>query len=161
MEELAVIGKWLLTQGRSLDFINVYHQVRSSILLKSIEGLKDHLHKKSSGSQGTPYSPAPGSGKLKLTAKDTPKRSALKRSAFNIQKKTSTLPKLDAGYRRQAPMTPDMKHTHDEIIDVDYDTYITCVNALLRLMQSEAHLMTTIFQNSIIGKYLMYYSAGL
>ncbi|XP_070580282.1 exocyst complex component 7-like isoform X2 [Ptychodera flava] len=139
MEELAEIAKWLLGRG-SLDFMNVYHQIRSNVLLRSLEGLKDHLHKKSSGSTGAPYSPAPGSGKLKLGVKDTPKRTALKRAQF--QKKTGTLQKLDAGYRRPSPMTPDTKY--EEVIEVEYDAFITCVSALLKLMQSEAQLMTGI-----------------
>ncbi|XP_077980769.1 exocyst complex component 7-like isoform X2 [Glandiceps talaboti] len=140
MEELAEIAKWLLRK-RNLDFMNVYHQIRSNVLLRSLEGLKDHLHKKSSGSTGTPYSPAPGSAKHKLGVKDTPKRSTLKRQL--IQKKgSSTLQKLDAGYRRTSPMTPDMKY--EDTMEVDYDAFITCVTALLKLMQSESQLMTSI-----------------
>uniref|UniRef100_A0A2K5XHL1 Exocyst complex component 7 n=1 Tax=Mandrillus leucophaeus TaxID=9568 RepID=A0A2K5XHL1_MANLE len=57
----------------SSDFMNVYYQIRSSQLDRSIKGLKEHFHK-SSSSSGVPYSPA-----IPNKRKDTPTKKPVKR----------------------------------------------------------------------------------
>lgn len=57
----------------SSDFMNVYYQIRSSQLDRSIKGLKEHF-RKSSSSSGVPYSPA-----IPNKRKDTPTKKPVKR----------------------------------------------------------------------------------
>ena len=57
----------------SADFMNVYFQIRSNQLDRSIKGLKDHF-RKSSASSGILYSPA-----VQTKRKDTPTKKAPKR----------------------------------------------------------------------------------
>lgn len=57
----------------SSDFMNVYYQIRSSQLDRSIKGLKEHFRKNSSAS-GVPYSPA-----IPNKRKDTPTKKPIKR----------------------------------------------------------------------------------
>lgn len=57
----------------SADFMNVYYQIRSSQLDRSIKGLKEHF-RKSSSSSGVPYSPA-----IPNKRKDTPTKKPVKR----------------------------------------------------------------------------------
>lgn len=53
--------------------MNVYYQIRSSQLDRSIKGLKEHF-RKSSASSGVPYSPA-----IPSKRKDTPTKKPIKR----------------------------------------------------------------------------------
>lgn len=55
------------------DFMNVYFQIRSNQLDRSIKGLKEHF-RKSSASSGVPYSPA-----VQTKRKDTPTKKVPKR----------------------------------------------------------------------------------
>lgn len=55
------------------DFMNVYFQIRSNQLDRSIKGLKDHF-RKNSASSGVLYSPA-----VQTKRKDTPTKKAPKR----------------------------------------------------------------------------------
>lgn len=57
----------------SSDFMNVYYQIRSSQLERSVKGLKEHF-RKSSSSSGVPYSPA-----IPNKRKDTPTKKPIKR----------------------------------------------------------------------------------
>ena len=56
IEDLIEIAKWLKDHGKTLDFIDIYHAMRSSILKKSLESLKDHLRKNAAASTGN-FSP--------------------------------------------------------------------------------------------------------
>nr|DBA27850.1 TPA: hypothetical protein GDO54_008301 [Pyxicephalus adspersus] len=67
------ISQWLVEFGRNQDFMNVYYQIRSSQLDRSIKGLKEHFRKNSSSS-GVPYSPA-----VQNKKKDTPTKKPAKR----------------------------------------------------------------------------------
>lgn len=67
------ISRWLVEYGRNQDFMNVYYQIRSSQLDRSIKGLKEHF-RKSSSSSGVPYSPA-----IPNKRKDTPTKKPIKR----------------------------------------------------------------------------------
>ncbi|GCC17063.1 exocyst complex component 7 isoform X13 [Chiloscyllium punctatum] len=71
--DLICISMWLVEYGRNLDFMNVYYQIRSNQLDRTIKGLKEHFRKNSSSS-GVLYSPA-----IQNKRKDTPSKKAIKR----------------------------------------------------------------------------------
>nr|XP_018882619.2 exocyst complex component 7 isoform X7 [Gorilla gorilla gorilla] len=73
LQDVIRISRWLVEYGRNQDFMNVYYQIRSSQLDRSIKGLKEHFHK-SSSSSGVPYSPA-----IPNKRKDTPTKKPVKR----------------------------------------------------------------------------------
>ena len=62
-----------LSPRLSPDFMNVYYQIRSSQLDRSLKGLKEYF-RKSSCSSGVPYSPA-----IPNKRKDTPTKKPTKR----------------------------------------------------------------------------------
>ncbi|KAM9045682.1 exocyst complex component 7 isoform 5-T7 [Megaptera novaeangliae] len=73
LQDVIRISRWLVEFGRNHDFMNVYYQIRSSQLDRSIKGLKEHF-RKSSSSSGVPYSPA-----VPNKRKDTPTKKPVKR----------------------------------------------------------------------------------
>ncbi|XP_071385576.1 exocyst complex component 7 isoform X10 [Centroberyx affinis] len=73
LQDIICISGWLVEYGRNQDFMNVYYQIRSSQLDRSIKGLKDHF-RKNSASSGILYSPA-----VQTKRKDTPTKKAPKR----------------------------------------------------------------------------------
>ncbi|XP_023569677.1 exocyst complex component 7 isoform X2 [Octodon degus] len=75
LQDVVRISLWLVEFGRNQDFMNVYYQIRSSQLDRSIKGLKEHF-RKSSSSSGVPYSPA-----IPNKRKDTPTKKPIKRPA--------------------------------------------------------------------------------
>ncbi|XP_038633806.1 exocyst complex component 7 isoform X10 [Scyliorhinus canicula] len=76
LQDLICISMWLVEFGRNLDFMNVYYQIRSNQLDRSIKGLKEHFRKNSSSS-GVLYSPA-----IQNKRKDTPSKKAIKRPVY-------------------------------------------------------------------------------
>ncbi|XP_032447001.1 exocyst complex component 7 isoform X4 [Lynx canadensis] len=73
LQDVIRISRWLVEYGRNQDFMNVYYQIRSSQLDRSLKGLKEHF-RKSSCSSGVPYSPA-----IPNKRKDTPTKKPTKR----------------------------------------------------------------------------------
>ncbi|XP_076855899.1 exocyst complex component 7 isoform X8 [Brachyhypopomus gauderio] len=73
LQDVICIATWLVEYGRNQDFMNVYYQIRSSQLDRSIKGLKEHF-RKNSASSVLPYSPA-----VQTKRKDTPTKKAPKR----------------------------------------------------------------------------------
>ncbi|XP_019321686.1 exocyst complex component 7 isoform X7 [Panthera pardus] len=73
LHDVIRISRWLVEYGRNQDFMNVYYQIRSSQLDRSLKGLKEHF-RKSSCSSGVPYSPA-----IPNKRKDTPTKKPTKR----------------------------------------------------------------------------------
>lgn len=73
LQDIICISAWLVEYGRNQDFMNVYYQIRSSQLDRSIKGLKEHF-RKSSASSALLYSPA-----VQTKRKDTPTKKAPKR----------------------------------------------------------------------------------
>uniref|UniRef100_A0A671RZW9 Exocyst complex component 7 n=1 Tax=Sinocyclocheilus anshuiensis TaxID=1608454 RepID=A0A671RZW9_9TELE len=65
MQDIICISAWLVEYGRNQDFMNVYFQVRSSQLDRSIKGLKEHFRKNSATS--AIHSPA-----IQTKRKETP-----------------------------------------------------------------------------------------
>ncbi|XP_032900576.1 exocyst complex component 7 isoform X9 [Amblyraja radiata] len=112
LQDLICISGWLVEYGRNLDFMNVYYQIRSNQLDRSIRGLKEHFRKNSSSS-GILYSPA-----MQNKRKDTPSKKAIKRPVFIPGK--------------------------EDIMDSEIDSYIHCISAFVKLVQSEYLLLTDI-----------------
>ncbi|XP_054985904.1 exocyst complex component 7 isoform X3 [Sorex araneus] len=73
LQDVIRIARWLVEYGRNQDFMNVYYQIRSSQLDRSLRGLKEHF-RKSSSSAGVPYSPATSNKR-----KDTPTKKPVRR----------------------------------------------------------------------------------
>uniref|UniRef100_A0A8C9WET0 Exocyst complex component 7 n=1 Tax=Scleropages formosus TaxID=113540 RepID=A0A8C9WET0_SCLFO len=76
LQDIICIAGWLVEYGRNQDFMNVYYQIRSSQLDRSIKGLKEHF-RKSSSSSGVLYSPA-----VQNKRKDTPTKKPPKRPVY-------------------------------------------------------------------------------
>ncbi|XP_049626528.1 exocyst complex component 7 isoform X4 [Suncus etruscus] len=73
LQDVIRIARWLVEYGRNQDFMNVYYQIRSSQLDRSLRGLKEHFRKNSSLA-GVPYSPATSNKR-----KDTPTKKPVRR----------------------------------------------------------------------------------
>uniref|UniRef100_A0A2K5XHK3 Exocyst complex component 7 n=1 Tax=Mandrillus leucophaeus TaxID=9568 RepID=A0A2K5XHK3_MANLE len=146
----------------SSDFMNVYYQIRSSQLDRSIKGLKEHFHK-SSSSSGVPYSPAIPNKRKDTPTKKPVKRPGTIRKAQNLLKQYSQHG-LD-GKKGGSNLIPLEGHEHDfrvkhlsealndkhgplagrdDMLDVETDAYIHCVSAFVKLAQSEYQLLADI-----------------
>uniref|UniRef100_A0A8C2GSD4 Exocyst complex component 7 n=1 Tax=Cyprinus carpio TaxID=7962 RepID=A0A8C2GSD4_CYPCA len=158
LQDIICISAWLLEYGRNQDFMNVYFQVRSSQLDRSIKGLKEHFRKNSATS--ALHSPAVQT-KLKYTpTKKPPKRPGTIRKAQNLLKqysqhgldgkKGSNLTPLEGFDHdlRGVKHLSDDKHGaaagKDDVLDIEIDSYIHCISAFVKLAQSEYALLTEI-----------------
>ncbi|XP_034645279.1 exocyst complex component 7 isoform X7 [Trachemys scripta elegans] len=135
LQDIVRISLWLVEYGRNQDFMNVYYQIRSSQLDRSIKGLKEHFRKNSS-STGIPYSPA-----IQNKRKDTPTKKPIKRPVF--------IPGHEHDLRvKHLSDTLSDKHGpaagRDDMLDIEIDAYIHCVSAFVKLAQSEYQLLTEI-----------------
>ncbi|XP_051968946.1 exocyst complex component 7 isoform X6 [Xyrauchen texanus] len=72
LQDIICISAWLVEYGRNQDFMNVYFQVRSSQLDRSIKGLKEHFRKNSATS--AIHSPAVQAKRKETPTKKAPKR---------------------------------------------------------------------------------------
>eukprot|EP00058_Branchiostoma_floridae_P021667 XP_002607157.1 hypothetical protein BRAFLDRAFT_113774 [Branchiostoma floridae] len=130
------------------DFMNVYAQIRSNTLLRSLDGLKEHQAKTGTA---TGVSPASG-GSRKLALKDTPtKKTAYLKGRTYVQKNLKNQEIQYSHTRRQGSnVVAELK---DDVSDTETDTCILCISALLKLMQSESKLMEGViperYHNSI------------
>uniref|UniRef100_A0A2K6GXM3 Exocyst complex component 7 n=1 Tax=Propithecus coquereli TaxID=379532 RepID=A0A2K6GXM3_PROCO len=138
LQDVIRISRWLVEYGRNQDFMNVYYQIRSSQLDRSIKGLKEHF-RKSSSSSGVPYSPAIPKRKDTPTKKP-PKRPGTIRKAQNLLKQYSQHG-LD-GKKGGSNLIP--LEGRDDMLDVETDAYIHCVSAFVKLAQSEYQLLADI-----------------
>ncbi|XP_060107995.1 exocyst complex component 7 isoform X3 [Heteronotia binoei] len=162
LQDIIRISGWLVDYGRNQDFMNVYYQIRSSQLDRSIKGLKEHFRKNSSSS-GVPYSPA-----IQNKRKDTPTKKPIKRPG-TIRKAQNLLKQYSQqcldGKKGASNLIPMEGHEHDlrvkhlsdtltdkhglavgrdDMLDVEIDAYIHCVSAFIKLAQSEYQLLTEI-----------------
>ncbi|XP_029311927.1 exocyst complex component 7 isoform X12 [Cottoperca gobio] len=88
LQDIICIAGWLVEYGRNQDFMNVYFQIRSNQLDRSIKGLKDHF-RKNSASSGILYSPAVQTKRKDTPTKKAPKRPGTIRKAQNLLKQYS------------------------------------------------------------------------
>ncbi|KAK7135102.1 hypothetical protein R3I93_018266 [Phoxinus phoxinus] len=127
LQDIICISAWLVEYGRNQDFMNVYFQVRSSQLDRSIKGLKEHFRKNSASS--AIHSPA-----VQTKRKETPTKKAPKRPGFEHDLRGVKL--------------SDDKHGaatgKDDVLDIEIDSYIHCISAFVKLAQSEYALLTEI-----------------
>ncbi|XP_053309302.1 exocyst complex component 7 isoform X3 [Spea bombifrons] len=130
LQDVIRISQWLVEYGRNQDFMNVYYQIRSSQLDRSIKGLKEHFRKNSSTS--VPYSPA-----VQNKRKDTPTKKPAKRPGYEQESRG-----------RYHGETVGEKHGSsigkEDVLDLETDTYIYCISAFVRLAQSEYQLLMDI-----------------
>ncbi|KAB0400729.1 hypothetical protein E2I00_008356, partial [Balaenoptera physalus] len=127
LQDVIRISRWLVEYGRNQDFMNVYYQIRSSQLDRSIKGLKEHF-RKSSSSSGVPYSPA-----VPNKRKDTPTKKPVKRPGHEHDFRVKHL--SEALNDKHGPLAG-----RDDMLDVETDAYIHCVSAFVKLAQSDHHL---------------------
>ncbi|KAM3922746.1 exocyst complex component 7 isoform 8-T8 [Leptodactylus fuscus] len=131
LQDIIRISQWLVEYGRNQDFMNVYCQIRSSQLDRSIKGLKEHFRKNSSSS-GVPYSPA-----VQNKRKDTPTKKPAKRPGLEQESRS----------RYHGDAVGDKHGTNlgkEDVLDLEIDTYIYCISAFVRLAQSEYQLLLDI-----------------
>ncbi|XP_062330119.1 exocyst complex component 7 isoform X1 [Osmerus eperlanus] len=166
LQDIICISGWLVEYGRNQDFMNVYFQIRSSQLDRSIKGLKEHF-RKNSASSGILYSPA-----VQTKRKDTPTKKAPKRPVYipgTIRKAQNLLKQYSQhgldGKKGGSNLTPLEGHDHDprvkhlsdaltekhgaaagkdDVLDIEIDSYIHCISAFVKLAQSEYALLTEI-----------------
>ncbi|XP_037399893.1 exocyst complex component 7 isoform X5 [Pygocentrus nattereri] len=138
LQDVICISAWLVEYGRNQDFMNVYFQIRSSQLDRSIKGLKEHF-RKSSASSALLYSPAVQAKRKDTPTKKAPKRPGTIRKAQNLLKQYSQHG-LDG--KKASNLTP--LEGKDDVLDVEIDSYIHCISAFVKLAQSEYALLTEI-----------------
>ncbi|XP_041073011.1 exocyst complex component 7 isoform X4 [Carcharodon carcharias] len=131
LQDLICISMWLVEYGRNLDFMNVYYQIRSNQLDRSIKGLKEHFRKNSSSS-GVLYSPA-----IQNKRKDTPSKKAIKRPGHDHELRVKHL--SDTLTEKHGPAVGK-----EDMLDSEIDSYIHCISAFVKLAQSEYQLLTEI-----------------
>ncbi|KAM6897460.1 exocyst complex component 7 isoform 10-T10 [Xenentodon cancila] len=162
LHDIICIAGWLVEYGRNQDFMNVYYQIRSNQLDRSIKGLKEHF-RKNSASSGILYSPAVQTKRKDTPTKKAPKRPGTIRKAQNLLKQYSQHG-LD-GKKGGSNLTPlegydyDLRVKHhsdaltekhgavtgkDDVLDIEIDSYIHCISAFVKLAQSEYALLTEI-----------------
>ncbi|XP_051770282.1 exocyst complex component 7 isoform X3 [Ctenopharyngodon idella] len=162
LQDIICISAWLVEYGRNQDFMNVYFQVRSSQLDRSIKGLKEHFRKNSASS--AIHSPAVQTKRKETPTKKAPKRPVYIpgtiRKAQNLLKqysqhgldgkKGSNLTPLEGLDHdlRGVKLLSDDKHGaatgKDDVLDIEIDSYIHCISAFVKLAQSEYALLTEI-----------------
>ncbi|KAL3968118.1 gamma-aminobutyric acid receptor subunit beta [Sarotherodon galilaeus] len=166
LQDIICIAGWLVEYGRNQDFMNVYFQIRSNQLDRSIKGLKEHF-RKNSASSGVLYSPA-----VQTKRKDTPTKKAPKRPVYipgTIRKAQNLLKQYSQhgldGKKGGSNLTPlegydhDLRVKHlsdaltekhgaatgkDDVLDIEIDSYIHCISAFVKLAQSEYVLLAEI-----------------
>ncbi|XP_047232681.1 exocyst complex component 7 isoform X1 [Girardinichthys multiradiatus] len=143
LQDIICISGWLVEYGRNQDFMNVYFQIRSSQLDRSIKGLKEHF-RKNSASSGILYSPA-----VQTKRKDTPTKKAPKRPVYipgTIRKAQNLLKQYSQhgldGKKGGSNLTP--LEGKDDVLDIEIDSYIHCISAFVKLAQSEYALLSEI-----------------
>ncbi|KAM4526615.1 exocyst complex component 7 isoform 6-T6 [Fundulus diaphanus] len=135
LQDIICISGWLVEYGRNQDFMNVYFQIRSSQLDRSIKGLKEHF-RKNSASSGVLYSPA-----VQTKRKDTPTKKAPKRPVYIPGYDNDLRVKLHSDALNEKHGAATGK---DDVLDIEIDSYIHCISAFVKLAQSEYALLTEI-----------------
>lgn len=145
--ELRTMSKWLC-DFKSEDFIAVYANIRSEILLKSLVGLRDHL-RSASGTVSNPGNPIATSvtssphASRKTTHLNTPVSKKAPKSIQNAFRKfADAIPsEFLGGTANRSVSNYDLKDMDIVISEREIVAYLTSVTALYKLMQSELKLM--------------------
>uniref|UniRef100_A0A673CGH4 Exocyst complex component 7 n=1 Tax=Sphaeramia orbicularis TaxID=375764 RepID=A0A673CGH4_9TELE len=132
LQDIICISGWLVEYGRNQDFMNVYFQIRSNQLDRSIKGLKDHF-RKNSASSGILYSPA-----VQTKRKDTPTKKAPKRPE-------SALPLFYIPGKHQRPCLHNIvSAARRAIMRHDYSAVLTIFPILRHLKMNKAEFDSTL-----------------
>ncbi|XP_062575861.1 exocyst complex component 7-like [Saccostrea cucullata] len=136
---LELTDVWLFNNTKNIEYMKDYTKARSTMLIRSLQGQSDYF---------TSFA-----GKIKAS-KDTPGRKSYRKMAvlvavkrhfshsFKRRAATALMQSpFDPGHRRQGSHTDIPK---EENLEVEVDIYITELSALLKLIQSEAQLMSGI-----------------
>ncbi|XP_054724475.1 exocyst complex component 7-like [Uloborus diversus] len=145
LQDLIKISSWLQAHGIK-DFVSVYSSIRSGVLTRSIQNLKDHLKNASGNSNTLSIQNSPQMGSRRSIAKEsTPRRPPKNIQQMFVRKATAVIAKYSPtvesamlGHRFQSSLLPEPK---DEIPETDIMAFMTSVSGLLKLMQSELNLM--------------------
>lgn len=146
LTELSLISTWLFNNTKNTEYMKDYTRSRSSMLIKSLQGLKDHMKTSTGNSAISLFSMAnsPAAGGKGKTTKDMPARKSVRKMAHSFKRRAATAlmqSPFDPGHKRQGSHAELPK---EENLDVEVDIYITELSALLKLIQSEAQLMSGI-----------------
>lgn len=146
LTELSLISTWLFNNTKNTEYMKDYTRSRSSMLIKSLQGLKDHMKTSTGNSSISLFSMAnsPAAGGKGKTSKDTPAQKSVRKMAHSFKRRAATAlmqSPFDPGNKRQGSHAELPK---EENLDVEVDIYITELSALLKLIQSEAQLMSGI-----------------
>ncbi|XP_062508793.1 exocyst complex component 7-like [Corticium candelabrum] len=135
MQDLSSIARWLAGPGHSTDFMNIYAQIRSSQVSRSLQGLKEAYK---------PVTSSAGSKHKQLTGgmKDTPqKRPGVRRST---QRRSSRVFMEVPGGMHSTGVSPDpADFMADESLE-GTSLFMHHSSLFLKLMQSEKTLMQSI-----------------
>ncbi|KAG9332163.1 hypothetical protein JZ751_015739 [Albula glossodonta] len=139
LQDVICISSWLAEHARNQDFMNVYYQIRSSQLERSLRGLREHFRKHSttSTSSGSLCSPA-----MQAKRKDTPTRKLPKRPG-TIRKVLKQYSQHGLEGRKGSSAFLPLEGK-DDLLDVEIDSFIYCISAFVKLAQSEHGLLTHI-----------------
>lgn len=144
------MSEWLC-ENKKDDFIVIYATIRSEVLLKSLQGLRDHQRSASGmipvGATGHGYSPMPGRKSTPATNTPTSRGKTPKSIQQAFQKLQGVIPGELLGVVR-SQSTVDFKE--DPVMsEREIVSYLTSVTALHKLMQSELKLMEGIIPNQL------------
>ncbi|XP_039300864.1 exocyst complex component 7-like, partial [Nilaparvata lugens] len=157
--QLTAIADWLVTQGgggvgvEGGEYMSVYARVRATVMLKSLQLLKEQQRTGSGGSvQGVGGASSPIMRTKYPQKHEAAGRRASKRLQHVFEKKANKLMMkasqtleqstgLTLGNRRGVL---HLENREDVVDEHEMENYLVCVMALQRLMQNERHLMAGI-----------------
>ncbi|CAG7734562.1 unnamed protein product, partial [Allacma fusca] len=144
--DLKKLAEWLMYHNFD-SYMNVYASIRSNILLRSIQGLKDYQKANSltMASPSTGTVPSPGSPVLRSKFRHSGAGEPGKKSRFSyalekraskmFQKATAAVENYSMGYSRK------MESKEDTVSDRESENFLILATAMLKLMQIESQLM--------------------
>ncbi|XP_076809603.1 exocyst complex component 7-like isoform X3 [Clavelina lepadiformis] len=120
VSDLALIAQWLAGPGKSEGFTKSYAAIRSSNLVRTLEGLRDFIKGQSSVSK-------------KVSVGTTPKKSGTRRASY------AAIMQLQAmGKSSYAPIA------EEEIIEVETEPFVNMVSGCVKLFYAEQAIMQSI-----------------
>lgn len=143
--ELRVLSEWLCA-NKSDDFINVYATIRSDVLVKSIDGLRKSQRSSSgtlnvSGLSQNAHSPMPTRRNVLQPLKEPTPVRGVRGTPKSIQQAIRKLQDVIPGEILGRQETVPDSIQNPPISEHEIISYLTCVTALSKLMQSELKLM--------------------
>ncbi|XP_054167023.1 exocyst complex component 7-like [Oppia nitens] len=144
-DELRQLAQWLCVHKND-DFITVYANLRSEVLLKSLQGLRDHQKSCSGGFNINTINMSHSSPAMsRKNVSQFRESSAVRRTPKSIQqalmKKLQDVIPGDVLGNKSNQTTLEVIKDELSISEREIVGYLTCVTALYKLMQSELKLM--------------------